>query len=153
MNVRRKLSEVEQQEQATLQRIWNEKKDVLGLTQVKVANKFGFANAAAVSQYLTGRIALNIRVVAKFANELGVSIEEISPRFSKMLPEFSSSAPTLSVNDIEHIVFEKARNNVMAPIICEGDLLAIDTRYVEDEKSTGITLPTGKVVAIFREKS
>jgi transcriptional regulator with XRE-family HTH domain len=147
---RRKLSDAEEQDRARLEQIWLEKKGPLNLTQLKLANQFGFSNSAAISQYITGKIPLNIKVVAKFAIAFGVPIDQISPRFAKLLPELGAGTPTFPVNDIEHMVFERARNNVMAPVICEGDLLAIDTRTGIDGE--GITLPTGRVVAIFRKE-
>lgn len=147
---RRTLSEAEEQDRQRLLNIWLEKKGSLGLTQQKLADKFGFSNSAAISQYITGKIPLNIKVVAKFASALQVPIKAISPSMAKDLPVVAQGTPTFPVNDIEHMVFERARNNIMAPIICEGDLLAIDTR--ETGNTEGITLPTGKVVAIFRKQ-
>ncbi len=59
--------------------IWSEKKKKFGLTQELAAKEFGFKNASAISQYLTGHIPLNPTINKKFADFLGVSLESISP--------------------------------------------------------------------------
>lgn len=59
--------------------IWKQKKKAFGLTQEGAAKEFGFKNASAVSQYLTGHIPLNPTINKKFADFLGVPLESISP--------------------------------------------------------------------------
>ena len=59
--------------------IWKQKKKAFGLTQEGAAKEFGFKNASAISQYLTGHIPLNPTINKKFADFLGVPLESISP--------------------------------------------------------------------------
>ena len=62
-NPKRKPPTKEQsQDTDRLKKIWDEKAPLLALTQAKAAKKFGFANPSAVSQYLNGRIPLNMKM-------------------------------------------------------------------------------------------
>lgn len=45
----------------------------------------GFSSQAAVSQYLNARLPLNMSAVAKFAKVLKTKVEDISPRYAKMV--------------------------------------------------------------------
>jgi len=88
---RRKLSDIEKADTARLQAVWNEKGKALHLTQVAASKIFGFKNQSAVSQYLNGRIPVNMAIAAKFADLLSVPLSAISPRFSTA----SSDSPML----------------------------------------------------------
>jgi len=46
--------------------------------------------------------------------------------------------------------FVRALNDSMSPAVNKGDLMAID---VNDTSSGGMSLPTGKIVAVFRSKA
>ncbi len=48
-----------------------------GLTQVEMAKKIGLAQQNLVSHYETGRLKLNAEMVARFAQALGVTCDEI----------------------------------------------------------------------------
>jgi len=52
------------------------------LTQEKIADLCDWSGQSVVSQYLNGRIPLNIGALIKFANVLGFSLEEVSPRLA-----------------------------------------------------------------------
>jgi transcriptional regulator with XRE-family HTH domain len=84
---RRPLVPEEVDDARRLRKIWNEKKDELHLSQTKAANEMGFSSQAAVSQYLNARLPLNMEAVAKFAQILRTRVEEISPRYAKMVGE------------------------------------------------------------------
>lgn len=79
---RRELTGAERQAAANLLRLWNEKKDALGLTQEAAAFQLGFRTQGAVSHYLHARAALNTDAVLKFARLLGVRPAEIDSRVS-----------------------------------------------------------------------
>lgn len=68
-----------------LKRVWTERKDQLHLNQVKAAKELGYSSQGAVSQYLNGKVAMNLETVAKFAKLLRVEIKDISPRYSSMV--------------------------------------------------------------------
>lgn len=52
------------------------------LTQEKIADLCDWAGQSVVSQYLNGRIPLNIGALIKFANVLGFALDEVSPRLA-----------------------------------------------------------------------
>ena len=68
-----------------LKKIWTEKKDVLFLSQTKAADEFGYNSQGSVSQYLNGKVALNMSAVAKFAKLLQVNVSDISPTFGELV--------------------------------------------------------------------
>ena len=81
-----------------LNTIWREKKDGLGLTQVKTAKTLGIGQSA-VSQYLTGRIALNTDMILAFAKLLRCSPVEISPDLVEHLLEVESEMVWIKTED------------------------------------------------------
>jgi hypothetical protein len=56
----------------------------------------------------------------------------------------------IKVTDVATLQFVKALNDSMSPAVNKGDLMAID---VNDTSSGGMSLPTGKIVAVFRNKT
>ncbi len=68
-----------------LKTVWNEKKKLLGLSQEVAAGKLGFSTQAAISQFLNGKIPLNIENVLKFAELLEVPPETIDPAIASLL--------------------------------------------------------------------
>lgn len=50
-----------------------------GLTQAVLADELGFSNQSAVSQYLKGKIPLNVDAAIKFATKFGCAVSEFSP--------------------------------------------------------------------------
>jgi len=147
---RRELSSDESKDQTKLKNIWDSKHTELHLTQAQIAKDFGFKNQAAISQYLNGRIPLNMETVAKFARALQVKVEEISPRFASALPPMMPKDMVIKVTDVATLQFVRALNDSMSPAVNKGDLMAID---VNDTSSGGMSLPTGKIVAVFRSKA
>ena len=61
-----------------LRAIWDLKKKDLGLTQYKIADKYGITQGM-VTHYLNGHQGLNIKTVLMFATELGVDPRDIYP--------------------------------------------------------------------------
>lgn len=68
-----------------LRRIWNAKKEELNLSQVKAAQELGYNSQGAVSQYINGKVGLNLQAAAKFAKLLRVTVADISPRLGKLV--------------------------------------------------------------------
>lgn len=84
MSAKRKMS-VEQMEDALrLKRLWHE--EFAGqITQEEVAHRCGWKTQGAFSQYLHGKIPLNLSALLKISKALGVSPTRISPRLSTEL--------------------------------------------------------------------
>lgn len=87
----RKISDTDKVAAINLRRIWEAKRDILGLTQEKAAEALGFSTQGAVSQYLNGRTALNTDTTLKFAALLQVDPEDINPELKVLLDYVRSS--------------------------------------------------------------
>lgn len=68
------------------------------LTQDDVAEACGWSNQSAVSQYMNGKIALNLDALLKFARALDFSPEEVSPRLAKQISDYDYPAPQTITN-------------------------------------------------------
>jgi len=141
---RRRLTQQEEEAQTKLKQLWDEKREDLHLSQRVAAEQFGYKNQAAISQYLNGKIPLNLETVLKFATLLKVSVEDISPRFADSLPK--TEVPIIHV-DLATIQYITAINDSLAPTVMKGDVMVVDTA---DSPSKGIEMPTGKIVAVLR---
>jgi transcriptional regulator with XRE-family HTH domain len=111
--------------------IWNEKKSELGLSQAKVAELFGIKNQTAISQYLNGRIPLNMEAAIKFAKVLEVPVAEISPSFASWfntLPACVQDPLGNHLNDGGTYTTITAAGDCLAPDIAAGDLLIVDQK-------------------------
>lgn len=82
---RKPLSNADKAAAINLRRIWDDRKDALGLTQDSAADKMGFGTQGAVSHYLNGYTPLNTDAVLKFAALLKVSPTEIRPDLNELL--------------------------------------------------------------------
>lgn len=60
-----------------LRRVWDRKKRELGINQFIAAERMGFNSQSSVSQYLNGRIPLNLVTAIKFAELLEVDLSEV----------------------------------------------------------------------------
>lgn len=80
---RRSLTDTETESAARLKSIFNAKKKALQLTQEGAAHSLGWASAAAVSNYLNAKIALNLEAGLKFARLLKVAPSEINPAWAE----------------------------------------------------------------------
>ncbi|EJO2709888.1 helix-turn-helix transcriptional regulator [Salmonella enterica] len=60
-----------------------------GLTQATLADELGFSNQSAVSQYLNGKIPLNIDAAIKFAERLCCSVSDFSPSIQEEINRIS----------------------------------------------------------------
>jgi len=73
------LTHEQKQDAERLKGIYDERKDVLKLSQEMLADEFGFSAQGAVNQYLTGRIPLNVKTAVKFAEHLRCRVSDFSP--------------------------------------------------------------------------
>jgi transcriptional regulator with XRE-family HTH domain len=83
VNMRRALTQDELEDAARLRKLYDRKAGEMGTSQAQIAEEFGFANPSAVSQYLCGRIPLNLNAATKFANFFNVPLKTISPRHAE----------------------------------------------------------------------
>lgn len=78
-------AETRKAEAMRLKAIYQDRKRVdPSLTQEKIADLCEWSGQSVVSQYLNGRIPLNIGALIKFANVLGFSLEDVSPRLAAL---------------------------------------------------------------------
>ena len=93
--MRRPLTQEEKEDAQRLRRVYDQKARDMGTSQALIAKEFGFANPSAVSQYLCGRIPLNLNAVTKFAHYFDVPLKTISPRFAAAVENSSEQSPIL----------------------------------------------------------
>lgn len=82
---RRPLTPEELEDAKRLRKLWNERRDDLHLNQTMAAKAFGFHSQAAISQYINARVPLNMTAAAKFAKLLRTGVDQISPRFGRLV--------------------------------------------------------------------
>ena len=111
MATRRELTAEELADTQRLQQLWKNNAPKLGLTQAAASKEFGFANQSAVSQYLNGRIPLNMQTASRFANLLKVPLGAISPTHAS---NASSSSPL--VNAMKK-AFKTSDNCELVPVV------------------------------------
>jgi len=82
----------QKQDAKRLRAVYDERKNRLGLSQEKLADEFGFSVQSAVSQYLTGKIPLNIEISVKFAERLRCRVSDFSPSMQREIDCLSEYA-------------------------------------------------------------
>ena len=95
-SVRRPLTDLENQYRENLNRIWKDKITALKLTQDTLAKRAGWNTQTVFSQYLRGKMALNVTAVLRIAKELEVNPTEIMPDIADILPEVSNHLTQLT---------------------------------------------------------
>lgn len=96
MTRKRELTELEKIECQKLRSIYESKKRDLGISQQTIADKLDVSQGA-VSQYLNGSNALNLRAATAFADVLQVSIADFSERIEAERESFASSSPLVNM--------------------------------------------------------
>lgn len=147
---RRVLTKEELADVDRLRACWERRKGELRLTQSKAAEALGFSNQTAISQYINGRIPLNMEAAFKFAELLEVPIDELSPRYSKRVSKPQGPVTRIPVKSVANLQIVEAKNNVLAPHVKAGELMVVDQ---SDLDGSGVSLPTGRVVAVFTTES
>ncbi|QIH07146.1 MULTISPECIES: XRE family transcriptional regulator [unclassified Pseudomonas] len=80
------------EESSRLKKIYQErKKQDPSLSQDKVAEDCGWSSQSVVSQYMTGRIPLNISALISLSRALRFAPESVSPRLAETLAQASSA--------------------------------------------------------------
>lgn len=95
----------EQQDDAQrLMAIFEEHKTKHGLTQATLADDLGYSVQSSVSQYLKGKIPLNMEAAVKFARRFGCRVSAFSPSIQReidRISEFSSTSAGCNMKNIE----------------------------------------------------
>jgi len=117
MGQKRHLTAKQESARQNLRRIWDAKKDELGLTQQKVAERFGVTQGA-VSHYLNGQNPLGQLQALKFAKALQVDPSEIMDMGALAIPSGESVELTprqaAVLNLIEWLDDEEYKNLVQS---------------------------------------
>jgi len=83
--VKNVITEEHKREARKLKAIYAAKAKTLKLTQEKLGIKLGGTGQSTASNYLNGITALNLKSALVFARELGVQVDEFSPRLSALI--------------------------------------------------------------------
>ena len=84
------LTAAQKEDAARLKAIYEGKKAELHLTQITLAALCGWESQGSVSQYLNGKIPLNVDAAAKLARGLKCSIDDFSPALAQELRAMGS---------------------------------------------------------------
>ena len=110
--------------------MWTRKKAELNLSQKDVAEMFGVKNQTAISQYLNGRIPLNLDAAVKFSKILQCNLNEIAPSSAaylrQALPETLDKAVASFIPADRALTYLTCKDDAVAPLISAGDLVALD---------------------------
>lgn len=130
MSVRRPLTVDEASDKDRLKKIWDQKKVELHLSQQEVAKEFGITNQTAISQYLNGRIPLNLEAAIKFSKVLKVRLSEISPRHSQWMADATNEALGVRINDflegVASPLYINIEDDSLTPEIKSGDMVCMN---------------------------
>lgn len=86
MSKKRSISDEDRRRARALKRIWDLRKSEWAqsghkLTQALAADKFGWSEQSAVSQYLLGKVSLNLPAALKFSRLLDFPVEYLNPEW------------------------------------------------------------------------
>ncbi len=87
VTARRPLTAEQVEAAERLRGLWDKHRRATGMSQEQAALALGWSQQSAVSQYLNGKIPLNIEATAKFARLLGVTVADIFPSAGKLVTE------------------------------------------------------------------
>lgn len=114
------LSAEQINESKALKKIYIDKKDILGINQQDLADAIN-AGQAAVSHYMNGVNALNLKVAASFAQMLQVPISSFSPRLADEMKLISS----------KNHVYEIANKKEMDAFYSPDEILSIISKKLK----------------------
>jgi transcriptional regulator with XRE-family HTH domain len=110
--------------------MWSKKKAELKLSQKDVAELFGVKNQTAISQYLNGRIPLNLDAAVKFSKILQCNLSEIAPSSAaylrQSLPETLDRSVASFIPVDQPLTYITCKDDAVAPFISAGDTVGID---------------------------
>lgn len=128
------------------------------LNQEKVADLCGWAGQSVVSQYLNGKIALNVSALLKFAHVLRFAPSEVSPRLinshthiDHVLPTSITQASFASVSNLMPISAEENQARHVSPIDVWDDNTPLGEDEVELPFFKEVELSAGQGSAVMLE--
>lgn len=128
------------------------------LTQETLAERAGWTGQSVVSQYLNGRIPLNLPALLKFASILNFSPDEVSPRLASQLSlaERNDGRPRpdqRSTNTAPEPLTQQAvaQEPLLMPIDVWSDETPLDEDEVEIPFFKEVELAAGKVSEVMLE--
>lgn len=77
------LTAEQKEDAARLRKIYFQKRKELGITQESLAEACDWESQGSVSQYINGKIPLNLDAAIKFSQQLKVKIEDFSPQIAE----------------------------------------------------------------------
>lgn len=110
-NKRSKITEENREESRALRSLWSLGKRI---SQEAFGEKYGLGSQGNVSHYLNGKSALNLKSAAAFANEIGCSVQDFSPRLAKEMARLQ--IPVMDEDDL-------ARESLSQAAMAFGDKL------------------------------
>lgn len=108
------LSPEQRADAARLKAIYIAKKRELHLTQESLAAACGWESQGTVSQYLNGRIPLNVDAAVKFARHLGVSVSDFSESIANNLYALRDADHTTAKNAVS-VLLSDSRSGQPVP--------------------------------------
>ena len=125
-----------------------EEQDAQGkrLSQATLADELGYATQSAVSQYLNGKVPLNVDASIRFATRFGCSVSDFSPSIQEEIDRIANFAThtkqdarfTESRSALE-VLYAQASNNTQASIdillLNQGDRTALAEASIEGENA------------------
>lgn len=124
-----------------------------GLNQEKVADLCGWAGQSVVSQYINGKIALNVSALLKFAHVLQFDPHEVSPRLiDAHSHHITPKAPSdMASDDNVYVGNHESRTLHIAPIDVWDDNTPLGPDEVELPFFKEVELSAGKGSAVMLE--
>lgn len=124
-----------------------------GLNQEKVADLCGWAGQSVVSQYINGKIALNVSALLKFAHVLQFDPDEVSPRLiDAHSHHITPKAPSdMASDDNAYVGNHESRALHIAPIDVWDDNTPLGPDEVELPFFKEVELSAGKGSAVMLE--
>lgn len=103
MTKRRDLTPTEAADARRLQEVFRQAKEAAAargekLTQAVLADRLNWSSQSPVSQYMTGKIPLNLDAAVRFSRALNVPLETISPTLAR-----EARTPTFDLNTSAHV--------------------------------------------------
>ena len=162
--VRTPLTPEQDQEAKRLKAIFNARKDAARsrgskLNQDDVAAACGWGGQSAVSQYMNGRIALNLEALLKLSRALDFEPSEVSPRLTGVkdrdsnvttIKEASNVAPAPKIEGYVPFAL-RVKGQSMAPRYEPGLIIYVDPEVVPFDGDDVVAMLTDDNEATFKQ--
>lgn len=136
------------EESKAMRRIFNDKKHSLKLSQAQLARIFG-CEPPTISNYLNGKMPINLKFALFFAEQLQVSLDQFSPRLDNEYKKLSTQThiasgsikpvgyPVLTHSDLDAFLNGQYHINdrMASPVFCSDKSfwLTIDTDLIDSK--------------------